>query len=438
MIEQKAAGKCGSSGPALNRAKSATFRLAQLKGLPVSGRIVPTLIVALVMALISWPATNIVPQAGLDPSWQAGLAMAFYHQLPWGSHIDFTYGPLGFLTVPTLYYTSTALLSLTYLLLSRWALFALLLRSVRPKFPGYWSVLAAYIVGASVVALVDPADMLMGCALLVGGLALRSGKERLTTWAIVALGVLAGVGILTKFSVGLLGIGLDTILVGSTRRWMRNTLLGAGAFAVSVIALWTATGNSLSQLPLYLHLSTAIAAGFSGAMSSELGGAHGWYYAIVVLACFSVSLWLGLRSDPRRAQLCAWLMFLVFAWVALKEGFVRHDSDHDREFFGLMMVAFAAVPWSVPWSWPKLRRPNWRAVREPAFLAGSLGLAVVIGWKIVTFVPPSPFHIPSDTHGLASEVSTVVDSSRGDAAIGHARTALEAEYRLPRPFIRLL
>ncbi len=158
----------------IRRSSRSISRLRRAEAVVTSGRLAPTLIVALVLTIISWPVTDLTPYAGLDPSWEGGLAMAFVQHLHWGPNIDFTYGPLGFLTVPMLYFQSTAALSLIYLVASRVLLFALLLRTIQPKVPGLWAILLAYIVGASAIFLIDSADLLMGCALLIGLLALAS------------------------------------------------------------------------------------------------------------------------------------------------------------------------------------------------------------------------------------------------------------------------
>ena len=56
---------------------------------------------ALALALLAFPSVSLTPQAGLDSSWQTGLAVAATQGLRHGSQIDFTYGPLGFLAAPT-------------------------------------------------------------------------------------------------------------------------------------------------------------------------------------------------------------------------------------------------------------------------------------------------------------------------------------------------
>ena len=67
-----------SPGQSLHHnARTHVSRLTRLVALPLSGAVAPApCVVALVLTIVSWPVTDIVPQAGLDPSWQSGLAMA--------------------------------------------------------------------------------------------------------------------------------------------------------------------------------------------------------------------------------------------------------------------------------------------------------------------------------------------------------------------------
>lgn len=402
------------------RSNLAARALTQLTDFVSSDRAGPTFVIALAMTIMSWPVTNIVPQAGTDPSWQAGLAMAFYHGIQWGPRIDFTYGPLGFLTVPTLYFGRTAFLSLTYLLLSRWLLFTLLLWAARPKFPRYWAILVAYVVGGTVVFIVDSGDVLMGCTLLIGSLVIQSTSEPIVNWATPTLGVLTTIGFLLKFSVGLLALGVVVLAVASRRNWPRQIFLGASAFLLSLIVLWVVTGNSLSNIPLYFRLSSYVAEGYSGAMSEETGRNDEWYYAATLVVCLFFCLALSLGANAKRTKLCAILLFAWYSWITLKEGFVRHDG-HDVIFFGLMMVAFVAMPW-----------PRHKSA---APVGGALGLAMVLGWTAAGGVSGNLVTIASNIRSLASALHTVIDPADRAAFITTARNTLQAAYGLPAPLI---
>ena len=55
---------------------------------------------ALVVALVTWPVLSLTPGVGLDPSWEVALQMATQRGFDWGTQVIFSYGPLGFLSVP--------------------------------------------------------------------------------------------------------------------------------------------------------------------------------------------------------------------------------------------------------------------------------------------------------------------------------------------------
>lgn len=397
-------------------AEAATRTWARLTELLSSDRIGPTLLMALVMTVISWPLTSLVPQAGVDGSWQAGLAMAFEHHIQWGSHVNFTYGPLGFLVVPTLYFGRTAFLSLTYLGLSRWVLFTLLIKSARPKFPRYWALPVAYVVGATAVALVDSADLLMACALLLAVVATRSSSEANATWATSAVAAIAAVGFLLKFSVGLLALGMTVLAVAGRPRWRRHVLPAIGVFGVTLVVLWVGTGNTVTNLALYFRMSTYIADGYAGTMSVETGRDNEWYYAATVLVFLFFCVAVSLAPTGKRTRLCATVLFAWYAWLTLKEGFVRHDG-HDLIFFGLILVAFLAVPW-----------PEHKAMAQ---LGGGLSLAVVLAWVSAGGVPANLVSLVSNARGVASNFHTVLSSTDRNEVLTSARSALQAGYGLP-------
>ncbi len=242
--------------------------------------------------------------------------------------------------------------------------------------------------------------------------------------------MLAGVGLLLKLSVGLLSLWVLVVVVASTPRWKTAVIAGAVSLPATFLLIWVGTGNPIMNVIDYLRMSFAVAGGYAGAMSYETGRAHEWFYAAVVLVCLAASLWLGLRHSTWRTQLGTALIYLGFTWVAFKEGFVRHDT-HDWAFFGLMMIAVAGVPWGD-------LRAEWPVRREklgPTLLVGALGLVVVIGWRVAGVVGANPADIPRDASGLVSEVKHTLNP---DGVIEGARSALDANYGIPRSILERL
>src|SRR5271155_3411069 len=105
--------------------------------------------VGVVFTVAAWPVLSLSPGTGLNQSWGFGLASAAVKHIAWGPNLDFTYGPLGFLTVRTLYFGSTAALAFAYQFVVVWALFTLLFRFCRASLPLIPAGLVSYGIGAT-------------------------------------------------------------------------------------------------------------------------------------------------------------------------------------------------------------------------------------------------------------------------------------------------
>src|ERR1700761_4896175 len=69
---------------------------------------------AAVAAICFWPHSSVDAAVGLDPSWQAGLAMAWTHDGAWGPQVVFPAGPWGFLRNTPFYAFDQAVLATIY------------------------------------------------------------------------------------------------------------------------------------------------------------------------------------------------------------------------------------------------------------------------------------------------------------------------------------
>lgn len=72
----------------------------------------PLVGLGLVITLLAWPIIAKPIATGLDQSWQIALHLAMWDRLRQGVDIVFTYGPLGFLSVPEPYLGASSLLAL--------------------------------------------------------------------------------------------------------------------------------------------------------------------------------------------------------------------------------------------------------------------------------------------------------------------------------------
>jgi hypothetical protein len=371
----------------------------------------------LVFTGAAWPAVTLAPSVGLDPSWGFGLASSAVHHIEWGPDLDFAYGPLGFLTVRTLYYGSTAALAFVYQFVVLWSLFTLLFRFIRAMLPLPVAVLVSYGIGATTVALVDLGDLLMAPTFLLAILAVRQHRPRVRRVLITVIAVVSAAGFFVKFADGLIPLVIVVVIVsiGPRKTRVLDAVLPVVTFALVLVAAWWATGNGLGSLPAYFRYSADVAGGYASAMQLEIGRTDEWWYAGIVLVGTAILTFLCVRSRGRREQIGTVLILIVYAWWALKEGFVRHDG-HDLIFFGLMFVALAVFDVPLP--------------RFRLYYITIVGVVGIIVWSAAGAVPANLLAVSADVHGLASQINTIVDRKDRTATTDAARAKMQQTYAL--------
>lgn len=299
-----------------------------------------TLLVGLVLAAATWPIGGIGPVPGLDPSWHAGLHLAARNDIAFGSGLLFTYGPLGFLTAPEMYYGSTGLPALAYVGLIHAATaisIVYLGRRLRPVGLAVISIALA----ASVLPLVSIGRLPVILAFFWAFELLRpGGGERMRRWAPPLAGLFSAFMLLVKFNDGVAVLGISVVVVATLAVRDGKRPLGqfGGALAIGVVGLWLALGQQVTDLPEFVRGSLAIASGYSTAMSLENPGRE-WEYggaALIAVAMMAIAI-QATRAWSTLSR--AAIVFLVAAllFLAFKHGFVRHDG-HSIRFFALVLV----------------------------------------------------------------------------------------------------
>jgi hypothetical protein len=359
----------------------------------------------------------LAPITGIDAAWRFGLAYSEVHHLAWGPSLDFTYGPLGFLTVQTLYFGSQAALAFVYLFLVQLALFTLLFRFARTALPLWIAALVSYVIGATAIYLIDPGDLLMAPTFLLGIMAVREHGEWPRRILLAVLSFICAVGFLIKFTDGLLALGIVVVVIaiGWGRRTALDAAISAATFLFVLCVAWLATGNEIGNLPAYFKYSIAIASGYSGAMGVETGRGYEWWYAGLVLLAVAILTILRLRSAGWRERVGTGVIVALFAWVALKEGFVRHDI-HDLIFFGLMIVTVVIFDLSLP--------------RSRSIYVTAVAFVAVVAWLAAAGIPENVYSLGSDINGFADQILTITSSQRTNSTISTAREQMQSGYAL--------
>jgi hypothetical protein len=346
---------------------------------------------------------------GLDPSWKAAIHIAARGGRNHGSDLVFTYGPLGFLTEPILYYPSTALLSYAYSLAVQVVFAILLVRVLRRNIPLPLALFTAFLltqtaplVGADIIA---AASVFLLCMEL-----LRSERTlRSQLWLVRVTGLIGGLHLLIKLSSGLAMAAMFGLvcLLSRDRRVLAEA---AAAIGSGLIGGWLLSGNQLADLPAFVLGSAQLASGYSEAMGLEDPRFKGDYLVVaydVALICFLA--WSATRDWRAGRRLGAWIILFILLFSSFKQGFVRHDG-HQLAFFFTEIAALGAFVEHRVEKFVFLAR-----------IAASVVLLLVSGAYVVLNPLPPVAEAWGDARVLASSSKRVeaISSSREDMKKGY-------------------
>jgi hypothetical protein len=403
----------------------------------------------LLVALLGWRVGWLTPGPGVDPSWNAGLAMAVDQGLGFGREVVFTYGPLGFLASRLVFFTGLGTLSFLYGA-ALYVLFCVgLVWALRRALP-----LAAALVIAFVAVAWLPMPLLevglltavFACFWLLEGE--RTGR-RLDVF-VVAAATFAAPAALIKLSTGpLIAVILLITLIGA-RAGGRRIATYVVVFLVEVLVLWLATGQNLGTVPAFISHTIEISSGYSSAMLRSTDVAS-WKVTLAVAAAIVsglalvVAAWLsgggapGRASavdDPHPAQPVAaepesggatphrarrWASVAIAALVSFaifKEGVVRIDAGHLTVLFANAAVLWVAVAAASPSRF-------WRRL---------MLVAAAIVFAISLPVRPAgletQFDPVSNVRFAYEQARTLLSPVRRDTVVSNGRAAMQLTYGL--------
>lgn len=301
-------------------------------------------LVVLGIMLLAWHPVELEPLPGLDQSWQAALHMALHDRIPFGSRFIFTYGPLGFLGAPTLWFGTTGAIAVVYTLLLRLSLaWALFVGARRSHGTVIGAVVALVVACASEVSLEPVPFLVLGVWLIDRELPTRRRLE------LMALsGGLCGLQLLNKESIGLEVTAMAVVVALAAGRRRDNLIVMTSALGLVLLTAWIVAGQSLSDLPDYAASTVQAVSGYAAAMGLEQAGTGIalQYPAGAVAVAFGVGAVIHMTTSReagvRRGMLALWAVFCFFEY---KEGFVRHDGGHAAEFFIALTGGFLAFSW---------------------------------------------------------------------------------------------
>lgn len=296
---------------------------------PIAQRLVPPRAVVLALLFVTslcvWvPFEPAMPACMLDESWALGLNQAVAQGLTFGQDLIFTFGPYSFV-FSKMYHPATdalMLVSSAYLAVTYWVALVYLTRDSKRFLP--WALLAML---AGVMYARDA--LLLSYPLFVGLVCCRRsehGLPRNFTWGAALLFSSFGLLPLVKGSMlalcGLV-VPISFALFAYERRWRLAACVVISPL-VSLAAFWMLVGQPVAALPQHFRALMPIISGYAGAMAFSNDGKQVLFFvasATLLLAASLVD-----KRAPKWPRLCVFAIYGAFCFVALKAGFVRHDS----------------------------------------------------------------------------------------------------------------
>lgn len=308
---------------------------------------------AVLAALVFSPHWSVDAVVGLDPSWEAGLALARLRGLSWGPELAFTYGPLGFLQTTAYYSFDQSLLATVYQLIIVAALFLGIAAALRQRYTPMTSLIAAFMTTGVVAILhIGPVGapglrypelaVLAAFAWAAESLLRRDLKRWTVFTTCTGLSAVAGLQLLVKFNTGLaiVGIALALSVLHEWRAIGRHCAT-VTTFAASTLIWWLVAGQRLGDLPTWLRSSAAVVSGYVE-MAIPLPPSAAIGIAVTLL-------WVGalcvmfVRGDPKISRGFVTLAGLATAYEA-RVAFGHFTETHFYYLLGLIVVTVAITP----------------------------------------------------------------------------------------------
>lgn len=340
--------------------------------------------------------------------------MAAHDGKQFGTEIVFTYGPLGFLREPWLFFSGW-LSFLPYLYDAvMFTGFCIALVSVTRRRVGW---LPAAVIALLLLLLLEQTETVVAMVMFASVLIIeRRPRDAALLLFSIAAGLLAGIELLGKLSVGpVIVIVLLLGLVGA-RAKLRDFAAFFGALVISAAGLWLLTGQAAADLPDYLVDSLQIVTGYSEAMSLYDQSPVINLYFVVATTIVTIVWALEGRYKDRRADLAAGAIALVVTVAFYKQAVIRIDGFHMAAFFALVSLLWIAIP------------P--RRGLLPLSLAG-LAVFAATASLYATSVKPGPGFDPlENVRTFVSDTRTALAPGRQDRRIEESRRELQDFYGL--------
>ncbi len=375
-----------------------------------------TALAAAAVALLAWRVGMNPPGPGLDPSWNAGLAMAAEEGLQFGNEIVFTYGPLGFLQSQYIWFSDLGVLAFLFSAALYVAFCLALVWALRRALPLLASAAVAFVLIGVLPLLEQP--LLLAVLVSLALLEEERPPQALDAF-VLAAATFAAIEALVKLSTGPVVVAIFLLALIGARAGRLRIAAFVVLFAAEALALWLASGQSLAAVPDFLANTTEIVSGYSGAMIREVDVAPWKVTAASIAAALTtvalVAACAAGRFRDRRALLAGAGLMALAAFTVFKEGVVRTDAGHLSLYFSTACVLWIAIPWT---------RARW-----PWLVAGAAAIALA-GLPVRPPGTPTNLDAIGNLRFAGEQVANLFSPSRRAQLIAAGRAGMKATYRL--------
>ncbi|SOJ54915.1 hypothetical protein MSIMFB_02406 [Mycobacterium simulans] len=388
---------------------------------------------AVIAALTIAPHSSVDAGVGLDPSWEAVVALAPVRHILWGPDLVFTYGPLGYLQTTAYYAFDQSILATVYQFAVVAALFLGIAAVLRQRCAPMTSLIGAFFAtGLAAILQVGHGTslgMMYPELVILASLAwasvpmLQQDPKRSTIFVTcTVLGAVAGLQLLVKFNTGLtvLVLALAASMLLGWRAVIRHCATLA-AFAASTLFWWVLAGQQLGDLPGWFRFSADILSGYNESQAVPLTR-----YAVpailLSLAWIAVLCVIFMRGGPQIPRGFALLVGLL-TLITLKSAFGRFDIYHLSMLLGVIVVAVALAPGV------RIRQRAWVLTAVVFVFAFNYG-APQVGQRVVAAVQGPVQSI--------DRLITLAVPGRVEQRIARAKARQRATDAVPERFIKAI
>lgn len=296
-----------------------------IRRLPIEARHLAALpLVWLLLAVL--PVIPFTIGTGIDASWNYALNIAHAKGFPFGTHLFFTMGPLGYLATPDPAYTGRGsvlvFITTTYLLLVYGVLRYAWFRGIGP------AMIAAVVLVTQILFAHHFSDVWQAAYMAVFLAAAASSGRSLRD--LVLSGFVVGFTLLFKVNEGITACAVFACLTAYSlyrSRTRKTTHLAIALLPVVVLlaGMQILQGSWFSAVP-YLRNSLDVMGGFSRAASMPGPVWQSGLAASYLVVIFAIAILLGGRAAVLGP---GFIPALVVAFTAFKHGMVRQDGHAD-------------------------------------------------------------------------------------------------------------